>query len=458
MSTAGPSQGANAPLGGSGPREAGERGGAHPTAGPSQGANAPLGGSGPREAGKRGGAHPTAGPSQGANAPLGGSGPREAGERGGARPTAGPSQGANAPLGGSGPREAGERGGARPTAGPPQGANAPLGGSGPREAGERGGARPSRVQRRPVHGVLLLDKPLGYSSNQALQKAKWLLRAEKAGHTGTLDPLASGVLPICFGAATKFSQLHLDADKTYETVIRLGLTTSTGDREGEVIETRPVTCSVGEVVEVLDRFTGPISQMPPMYSALKKDGKALYEYAREGRTVEREPRQVTIHDLELLDLHLQGDTPSLRLRVHCSKGTYIRTLGEDIAKALGCGGHLSLLRRVQTGPFAVSQCITVEDLQALPEDDRLKRLLPVDALLPGHTAVTLDSDNAGRFLSGLRRRGTWPDQARVAIYGPFGQTESAPVLLGSGHTQAGELIPGRLLSPIEIQQILEPAL
>ena len=315
----------------------------------------------------------------------------------------------------------------------------------------------TRVQRRPVHGVLLLDKPLGLSSNQALQKAKWLLRAEKAGHTGTLDPLATGVLPICFGAATKFSQLHLDADKTYETVVRLGVTTTTADAEGDVVQTRAVTCSQGQVVEVLDRFMGPITQIPPMHSALKKDGKALYEYARNGETVEREPRHVVIHELELLDLQLDGDAPFLSLRVQCSKGTYIRTLGEDIGEALGCGGHLTRLRRVQTGPFDASQCITVEALEALDEPQRRERLLPVNALLPEHTPVTLDGDNAGRFLSGLRRRGPWPDQEHVAIYGPVGEPASTPVLLGSGHTKAGELIPGRLLSPIEIQQILEPA-
>jgi tRNA pseudouridine55 synthase len=308
-----------------------------------------------------------------------------------------------------------------------------------------------------VHGVLLLDKPLGFSSNQALQKAKWLLRAEKAGHTGTLDPLATGVLPLCFGAATKFSQLHLDADKTYETGVRLGVTTTTADAEGEVVQSRPVTCSVGQVVEVLDRFTGAIEQLPPMHSALKKDGKALYEYAREGLTVERAPRSVTIHELELLDLQLAGDEPFLRLRVRCSKGTYIRTLGEDIGQALGCGGHLSLLRRVQTGPFDAGQCITVDALEALSEAERLQRLLPVEALLPTHTTVTLDRENATRFLSGMRRRGDWTDQSQVAIYGPPPGASSATVLLGSGHTQAGELIPGRLLSPIEIQQILEPA-
>ncbi|WP_382325090.1 tRNA pseudouridine(55) synthase TruB [Hydrogenophaga sp. UC242_50] len=319
----------------------------------------------------------------------------------------------------------------------------------------------TRVQRRPVHGVLLLDKPLGLSSNQALQKAKWLLRAEKAGHTGTLDPLASGVLPLCFGAATKFSQIHLDADKTYETTVRLGVKTRTGDAEGDVIESRPVTCTAGQVVEVLDRFTGPIAQVPPMHSALKKDGKALYEYARDGETVEREARHVVIRDLELLDMQLQGEAPQLRLRVRCSKGTYIRTLGEDIGEALGCGGHLIALRRIATGPFDVSQCIALDALEALSEEDRLARLLPVQSLLEGHDPVTLGADDAGRFLSGVRRRGGWADSARVAVFGPVPHTTSDPsslpssVLLGSAHTQAGELIPGRLLSPSEIQQILE---
>jgi tRNA pseudouridine55 synthase len=308
----------------------------------------------------------------------------------------------------------------------------------------------TRVQRRPVHGVLLLDKPLGLSSNQALQKAKWLLRAEKAGHTGTLDPLATGVLPLCFGAATKFSQLHLDADKTYETTVRLGVRTTTADAEGEVIETRPVQCSWGQLVEVLDRFMGPIRQIPPMHSALKKDGKALYEYARAGEVVEREPREVVIHELELIDAQLQGDAPQLRLHVLCSKGTYIRTLGEDIAEALGCGGHLTALRRVATGPFTETQCVTLEALEAMDEAQRLQQLKPVDVLLGGHETVTLDEENSGRFLSGLRRRGHWHDSERVAVYGDQPRT-----LLGTAHVKAGELIPGRLLSPIEIQQILE---
>ena len=349
-------------------------------------------------------------------------------------------------------------------AGLPQGAKAPLGGGG-LHSGEVGRGTPQprrgRVTRRPVHGVLLLDKPLGLSSNQALQKVKWLLRAEKAGHTGTLDPLATGVLPLCFGAATKFSQLHLDADKTYETVVRLGIKTTTADAEGSVIESRPVTCSPGQVVEVLDRFMGDIEQIPPMHSALKKDGKALYEYAREGETVERAPRRVTIHDLDLLDMQLAGDEPSLRLQVRCSKGTYIRTLGEDIGEALGCGGHLTALRRVATGPFSAAQCVTLDTLEAESEADRLAHLMPVPTLLQGHTPITLDEEGAGRFLSGVRRRGEWPNIEQVAVFGPVPLAHTShndTTLLGSAHTAGGELIPGRLLSPIEIQQILEKAL
>ena len=308
----------------------------------------------------------------------------------------------------------------------------------------------ARVQRRPVHGVLLLDKPLGLSSNQALQKAKWLLRAEKAGHTGTLDPLATGVLPLCFGAATKFSGLHLDADKTYETTVRLGVTTTTADAEGDVLSQRPVECTVGQVVEVLDRFTGPISQVPPMHSALKKDGKALYEYARAGETVERAPRDVVVHDLEMLDMDLTGTAPFLTLRVRCSKGTYIRTLGEDIGQALGCGGHLTSLRRTATGPFTQADCITLEALEALPEAERVAMLRAPEALLPDHTRVTLAGEDAGRFLSGMRRRGAWPDAEHVAVFG-----DAPRALLGTAHVKAGELIPNRLLSPLEIQQMLQ---
>lgn len=307
----------------------------------------------------------------------------------------------------------------------------------------------ARVARRPVHGVLLLDKPLGWSSNDALQKVKWLLRAEKAGHTGTLDPLATGVLPLCFGAATKFSQLQLDADKTYEATARLGVKTSTGDAEGDVIEERAVHVTEEDVMNVASNFTGAIKQVPPMHSALKRDGKALYEYARAGIEVEREARAVTIHELAMTLERVEDKHATVKMIVKCSKGTYIRTLGEDIGEALGCGAHLSALRRIGTGGFHASQSVTLEALEAMTEVERLNCLMPVESLLREHTVVTLDSENAGRFLSGVRRRGAWPDDEKVAVYG-----DQPHALLGTAHVKAGELIPGRLLSPIEIEQIL----
>lgn len=307
----------------------------------------------------------------------------------------------------------------------------------------------ARVARRPVHGVLLLDKPLGWSSNDALQKVKWLLRAEKAGHTGTLDPLATGVLPLCFGAATKFSQLQLDADKTYEAVARLGIKTTTGDAEGDVLQTREVNVSEQDLERVAPQFTGPIRQVPPMHSALKKDGKALYEYARAGVVVEREAREVTIHALNMALSQVDKAQPAINMIVKCSKGTYIRTLGEDVGEALGCGAHLSALRRIETGGFSVAQSVTLEALEAMSEAERMNCLMPVESLLGEHTVVTLDSENAGRFLSGVRRRGGWPDDEKVAVYG-----DSPRALLGTAHVKGGELIPGRLLSPIEIEQIL----
>jgi tRNA pseudouridine55 synthase len=300
----------------------------------------------------------------------------------------------------------------------------------------------TRVQRRPVHGVLLLDKPLGLSSNDALQKAKWLLRAEKAGHTGTLDPMATGVLPLCFGAATKFSQLHLDADKTYEAVAKLGVKTTTGDAEGDEVDRREVPVEI-DLAALAVEFTGAMKQVPPMHSALKKDGKALYEYARAGQHVEREPRDIVVHSLAISQLA----PDELKFVAHVSKGTYIRTLGEDIGAALGCGAHLVALRRIATGPFKIDQCVTLAQLEAMNEDERLARLLPVEALLPGHERVTLAPDEAGRFLSGMRRRGGWADAQQVAVFGP-------DTVLGTGHIKAGELIPGRLLAPTEIQQIL----
>jgi tRNA pseudouridine55 synthase len=317
--------------------------------------------------------------------------------------------------------------------------------------------RGQKIQRRPVHGVLLLDKPLGLSSNQALQKAKWLLRADKAGHTGTLDPLATGVLPLCFGAATKFSQIQLDADKTYEAVLLLGQKTATADAEGDVIETRPVPPITPELLEAItQRFTGPLAQVPPMYSALKKDGKALYEYARKGIAVEREARHITIFKLNMAVAQDARAPAAIKIIVSCSKGTYIRTLGEDIGEALGCGAHLGSLRRLETGGFVATQCVTLPVLEAMSEAEREACLLPAQSLVAGYPSVTLDADNAGRFLSGLRRRGEpgqWgADAPLVQVYG----SEPA-AFLGSAHITADELIPQRLLSPTEIQDILQSA-
>ena len=308
-----------------------------------------------------------------------------------------------------------------------------------------------------MHGVLLLEKPIGLSSNQALQKAKWLLRAEKAGHTGTLDPLATGVLPLCFGAATKFSQIQLDADKTYEAVLLLGLKTTTGDAEGDVIETRPVPEITAELLKKLTaQFTGPIAQIPPMYSALKKDGKALYEYARKGEEVEREARHITIYELNMAVTQDIRARAAIKIIVKCSKGTYIRTLGEDIGEAIGCGAHLGSLRRIETGGFTADQCVSLPELEAMDEASRDARLLPPQSLVAGYPSVTLDADNAGRFLSGLRRRGT-PGQwgANAPLVQVFGSNPIA--FLGSAHITADELIPQRLLSPIEVQDILQAA-
>lgn len=252
--------------------------------------------------------------------------------------------------------------------------------------------------RVPVHGVLLLDKAAGASSNDVLIKAKRLLNAQKAGHTGTLDPFATGLLPLCFGEATKFAQDLLDADKTYETVVHLGVTTTTGDTEGAVTDTRGVDVSLKQIEAVLEQFRGDIDQVPPMHSALKRDGKPLYEYARAGVTLEREARRVTIYTLEFLGY----EAPLLKLRVRCSKGTYVRVLGEDIGKALGCGAHLQTLRRTQVGHLSLSDALTLDQLADTPEAERTLRLAPVDALLSTFPLVKLPEPLAKRFLHGQR--------------------------------------------------------
>ncbi|MGN6649445.1 tRNA pseudouridine(55) synthase TruB [Trinickia sp.] len=308
-----------------------------------------------------------------------------------------------------------------------------------------------RVPRRALDGVLLLDKGIGLSSNDALIRVKRLFLAQKAGHTGTLDPLASGLLPLCFGEATKFSQDLLEADKTYEATMRLGIRTSTGDAEGEVLETLPVEVGVPEIEAALVRFRGPISQVPPMYSALKRDGKPLYEYARAGQVVERVAREVTIHALELLGTAL----PDVTFRVTCSKGTYVRTLAEDIGAALGCGAHLVALRRTGVGALTLDHAVTLEALEQMDAAARDACLRPVDALLSTFPSVALGPVETKRFLQGQRlrladlpteqgaqlaRRSEGADP-RVRVY-----REEDGALLGVARAENGVLAPERLIA------------
>jgi tRNA pseudouridine55 synthase len=306
-----------------------------------------------------------------------------------------------------------------------------------------------RLPRRKLNGVLLLDKPAGWTSNDALQKAKGILRAEKGGHTGTLDPLATGLLPLCFGAATKFSQASLDADKRYRATLRLGQRTGTGDREGRVLEERAVDCTLGQLQAVCERFTGALQQTPPMHSALKHEGKALYEYARQGLEVPRPARAVLIHRIDIV----RWQAPTLVVDVHCSKGTYIRTLAEDMGQALGCGAHLSDLRRTGSGKLQVEQAITIEALAALTAPEREAQLLSPEVLVDDWPQVYLPDDEAGRFLCGLRRRVSLADARAVRVYRAAAHTQRAPAFLGTAHITAGELIADRLLSPIEVQDL-----
>ena len=240
--------------------------------------------------------------------------------------------------------------------------------------------------KRALNGILLLDKPQGLTSNQALQTVKRLFAAKKAGHTGSLDPLATGLLPLCFGEATKFSQFLLEADKSYWVSARLGIKTKTGDAEGEIIEERPVPSSCFEQLEsVLSTFRGPISQIPPMFSALKFKGKPLYELARQGITVERSAREVTIHALTLL-----GTTAdSIELEIKCTKGTYVRTLIEDIGEALGCGAYVQGLRRLGVGNYNEKGMISLQQLEAFTQEERDRCLLPLDSLLHTWPCVKL---------------------------------------------------------------------
>lgn len=256
----------------------------------------------------------------------------------------------------------------------------------------------SKIQRRPVNGVFLLNKPLGISSNAALQKVRWLYRAEKAGHTGALDPLASGLLPICLGEATKFSHYLLDSTKRYQTTIQLGHSTTTGDVEGEILLQAEIPeLDEERIRQVLAQFKGNIEQVPPMYSALKKEGRPLYELARKGIEIEREARPVSIYAIELLSFTAQ----SITLDIICSKGTYIRVLGEDIAQALGSYGHLTYLHRIKTGPFDLIPSYTIEYLESLNEAEREALLLPVYAPVDHFPKIQVPEGRSEYFSRGM---------------------------------------------------------
>jgi tRNA pseudouridine55 synthase len=294
---------------------------------------------------------------------------------------------------------------------------------------------------RPIDGVLLFDKPLELSSNTALQKVRHLFQALKAGHTGTLDPLATGLLPICFGEATKFANALLDADKTYRALLRLGQTTSTGDAEGEILSENPVNIESDAIEAMLARFRGELQQLPPMHSALKHQGKPLYEYIRNGETIERELRNVVIHELIL---NFFGGN-EMEITVRCSKGTYIRTLAEDIGAAFGCGAHLIGLRRTAIAHFNLKDSYNLEQLKAMTEAERDACILPMESLMPEVPTLQLDAVQIKRLAQG-QRLGLDTDlpDGKVRLHGPQG-------FIGVGLMQGRRLSPERLLSDVAKQ-------
>lgn len=291
--------------------------------------------------------------------------------------------------------------------------------------------------KKSINGILLLDKPLGFSSNQALQKIKWLLQAAKAGHTGTLDPLATGLLPLCFGEATKFAHYLTDADKTYIATLKLGVTTTTGDAEGEVVETFTVNVGRAEFEHACQQFVGEINQTPPMYSALKHEGKALYEYARAGVEIERKSRVVTIGSIVVNSF--QNDTAVIT--VSCSKGTYIRTLAEDIGKLLGCGAHLIGLRRTATANYHIGQTVTLEQFEKMTDAERLAALAPPDSAVSDLPKIILNADATFYLQQGqpVWCSGRIP-QGLLRLY------DEHQVFLGLGEQQDdGKIAPRRLM-------------
>ena len=288
------------------------------------------------------------------------------------------------------------------------------------------------TKRRALTGVLLLDKPAGLSSTSALGRAKWIFQAEKAGHTGTLDPFATGLLPICFGEAAKFARFMLDADKGYRATLRLGETTPTGDTESQPDERREVNVDVEKVRSVLTTFLGAQTQIPPMHSALKQDGVPLYKLARRGIEVPREARAIAVDSLEFISLI----DNSLVIDTRVSKGTYIRVLAEDIGEALGCGAHLTALRRTSTGGFPLADALTLEQLEGLSPDDRDATLRAPDALCPALPAIALDAASSKAFGHGQVIGGRIEAAGEFRIYADDGRFLGIGVIAAAGHDQA----------------------
>lgn len=291
--------------------------------------------------------------------------------------------------------------------------------------------------KKNINGILLLDKPHGFSSNQALQKVKWLFSAAKAGHTGTLDPLATGLLPLCFGEATKFAHYLTEADKTYVATLKLGITTNTGDAEGVVLSIQPVNVTQEQFEAACRQFTGEISQTPPMYSALKFEGKAMYEYARAGVEIARQPRAVTIHQIKINAFKVDV----AEITVTCSKGTYIRTLAEDIGKVLGCGAHLIGLRRTATANYDINQSVTLAQFEAASADARIALLKPADSAVQHLPAITLDTDSSYYLQQG---QAVW--KSGVVPLGLLRLYDEQQQFLGLGELQShGKIAPKRLI-------------
>lgn len=296
---------------------------------------------------------------------------------------------------------------------------------------------PAAAARNAVDGVLLLDKPRGLTSQQAVSRVKRLLNARKAGHTGTLDPLADGLLPIGFGEATKFSQFLLDADKRYLATLCLGAVTTTGDAEGEIIKEQPVAVTLEQITTVLPRFVGPQQQIPPMHAAIKVDGKPLYAYARAGETIVREPRSIIINNIQLIDFI----DKYIRLRISCSKGTYIRVLAEDIGAALGCGAHLAALTREAAGGLDLVNTVSMDNLEAMALPQRLERLLPADTFTAGLIRLDITAEDERRLFTGQRvDLGATAVAGLCRLYGPAG------AFFGIGEVAAGTLVTRRLLT------------